>query len=184
MLKNKTKSEKRRMATKTMVTLALLSAISIILSRFCVIYFTDQLRLSFGNIPIIIAGFLFGPVAGAMVGGVTDIIGAAMMSGYGWYPPLTVTPIIIGLVAGSLRYFVLRKPRFYRIGLITILANLLATIGWSTVCLSWLYGTPVWTLITVRLPFYIGVAVLEAVVIFAMLRSGMFKYVLRDIDKG
>lgn len=183
MSENKTKTEKRRMATKKMVILALLSAVSIILSRFCVIYFSDNLRLSFGNIPILIAGFIYGPIAGAMVGGVSDIIGSALLSGFGWYPPLTVTTVIIGVVAGSLRLLVLKKVKFYRVGIVTIIANALATIGWSTVCLTWLYGTPIWTLLAIRLPFYIGVAVLEALVIFALLKSNAFKTVLSDKNK-
>ena len=180
MSENNSKKARQKLATKTLVILALLSAISIILSRFCVIYFTDQLRLSFGNIPILIAGLLFGPIAGAMVGGITDIIGAAMLSGFGWYPPLTLTPILMGFIAGILRNFVMRNTKFYRVAITTLIANAIGTMIWSTLSLSWLYGTPFWVQATYRVPFYIGVAVLEAFVLFAVLKSGAFKSALRD----
>lgn len=172
--------EKKRMATKTMVVLAMMSAVSIILSRFCVIYFTDQLRLSFGNVPIFIVGFLYGPAAGVLVGGVTDFIGSAVLSGYGWYPPLTVTPVIIGLMAGLLRGFVMSNLRLYRVIIVTLLTNALSTISWSTACLSWLYGTTFLTNLSIRLPFYLLVAVLEGIVLFALFKSGAFKKVLCD----
>lgn len=174
------RSTKARFATKTLVTMALLAAISIVLSRFCVIYFTDSLRLSFGNIPIIITGLLFGPIAGALVGAVTDILGSLLFSGLGWYPPLTVTPVIIGLVAGLLRRFVLKRQQFYRFAAATLIANALGTICWSTFCLSKLYGTPFWTLAGVRVPFYIGVALLEALVIFVLFKSKVFSIILKD----
>ncbi len=90
---------KNRFPTKTLVTMALMSAISIILSRFCVIYFTDSLRLDFGKIPIMITGLLFGPFAGAIVGFGTDLIGSLFLSGRGWYPPLALTPVVMGIVA-------------------------------------------------------------------------------------
>lgn len=186
----KTKSETRdtighgtvnkRMNTRTLVTIALLSAISIVLSRFCVIYFTNSLRLSFGNIPIIITGILFGPATGMLVGAVTDIVGSLLLSGAGWYPLLTVTPMLIGLVAGLLRRFVVRKPKLPYAVMITLAANFIGSICWSTYCLHLLYGMPIWTLVPVRAPFYIGVAILEACAIFALFKSRVFDTILRD----
>ena len=160
--------------TKSLVAASLLSAVSIILSRFCVIYFTDSLRLSFGNIPILITGFLFGPVAGALVGAVTDILGSALFSGFGWYPPLTVTPVLIGLIAGLFRPLVMKNRRFLPILGSTLTANGLGTILWSTFALSRLYGTPFLSLAAVRVPFYIAVAVLEAGAIFGLFKANVF----------
>lgn len=174
------RNRKRLMTTKMMIILALMSAISIILSRFCVIYITDQLRLSFGNIPVFVVGLLYGPVAGAAVGGVADFIGSALLSGYGWYPPLTVTPVLIGFIAGLFRRPVMNEPHFLRIAVMTVLANALASICWSTLCLSWLYGTPFLTNFSIRLPFYVIVALLEAIIIFMLFNSSAFKRILSD----
>ena len=155
--------------TKSLIVASLLSAVSIILSRFFVIYFNDSLRLSLGNIPILITGFLFGPVAGALVGAVTDILGSALFSGLGWYPPLTVTPVLMGLTAGLFRPLVMKNRRFLPILGSTLMANGLGTILWSTIALSRLYGTPFLSLVAVRIPFYIIVGTIEAVVLFGLL---------------
>ena len=177
--KNSIRSLKNRFPTKTLVTMALMSAISIVLSRFCVIYFTQSLRLSFGNIPILITGLLFGPIAGAVVGAGTDILGS-VISGLGWYPPLTLTPVIMGVAAGLFRGFVLKRRTYLRILPVTLTANTLGTICWSTYWLSRLYGNPLWTLLSVRAPFYIGIALLEALVIFILFKAKVFNPILRD----
>ena len=171
---------KNRFPTKTLVTMALMSAISIILSRFCVIYFTDSLRLDFGKIPIMITGLLFGPFAGAIVGFGTDLVGSLFLSGRGWYPPLALTPVVMGIVAGLFRRFVLKKQNYPRAATVTLTANILGSICWSTYCLSNLYKTPFWTLASIRVPFYLGVSLVEALLIFILFKARAFDVVLRD----
>ena len=165
--------------TKSLVTASLLSAVSIVLSRFCVIYFTDSLRLSFGNIPIMLTGLLLGPVAGATVGAVSDILGSALLSGFGWYPPLTVTPMLIGLAAGLFRKTVMKKRSFLPVLCTTLTANASGTMLWSTFCLSRLYGMPLLSLAAVRVPFYIAVAVVEAVVIFGLMKASALERIIK-----
>ena len=65
-----------RTHTRTLATLALLCAMEIILARFCVIWITNSIKITFEAIPILMAGILFGPAAGAVVGAVSDILGA------------------------------------------------------------------------------------------------------------
>ena len=91
-----------RTHTRTLATLALLCAMEIILARFCVIWITNSIKITFEAIPILMAGILFGPAAGAVVGAVSDILGAGLLSGLGWLPVLTVTPTLLGLLAGLL----------------------------------------------------------------------------------
>lgn len=92
-----------RTHTRTLATLALLCAMEIVLARFCVIWITNSIKITFEAIPILTAGLLFGPVAGAVVGAVSDILGAGLLSGLGWLPVLTVTPTLLGVMAGLLR---------------------------------------------------------------------------------
>ena len=40
----------------------------------------ESLRISFGNIPVLLSGLLGGPVAGALVGAVADIIGCDLIA--------------------------------------------------------------------------------------------------------
>ena len=168
-------SKSKKISTKMLVTLGLLTAVSIVLTRFCVIYLTETLRISFGNIPIIMAGIIFGPVAGALTGLAADLVGAVFLSGLGWYPPLTLTAILMGIIPGLMRRLIITKLSCPRIITVTVISNLIGTIVWSTLCLHWMYSSPILALIPVRLPFYICIAVMEAVIIFVLFKTGFFK---------
>jgi len=165
----------KKMSTKTLVVAAVLVAISIVLSRFCVIYITPSVRISFGNIPIIIASLMFGPLVGALVGAASDLLGAAFLSGLGWYPWLTVTPILIGIIPAVLCKLIKNRRSFVAVFAVVLTADVVGPMCWSTYWLSELYNTPIFSLAVVRVPLYIGIAVLESVVIFLLMKTGIFK---------
>ncbi len=167
---------KRRMTTRLLVLSALLAAMSIVLSRFCVIWITPSVRISFGNIPIMLAGLLFGPVPGALVGAVADIVGAAALSPYGWYPPLTVGPVLIGLLSGFFRKPVRPEPKYLKTAAMTLGVNAVASMAYTSIILSGYNGTPLGALLIVRVPLYIGISLVEALVLTLLLRSPVKKY--------
>ena len=168
--------------TKNLAVLGMLVAVSVVLSRFCVVYITTSIRINFGNIPIFLAGIFFGPIAGGLTGAVSDIIGSCFLSPLG--------PVIIGVIAGILRRFVAvpenddKSPaksgmkfqalQYLRACTVTLTANVVASMTWTTLCLHRLYGTPVMALLTVRVPLYIAISLLEALAICAVLASGYF----------
>ena len=105
---------KGRNTTRMLVTMALLSAIEVVLARFIVPMPNPTMRFSIEAVPIIVAGYLYGPVAGAIVGLVGDAVGT-LFSGYGYNPVFAVSPVAIGLCAGLLRALVIRKASYPRI---------------------------------------------------------------------
>lgn len=161
-------------SSRRLALLAMLTAGSIVLSRLCVIYLTPSLRLEFGSIPIFLAGLFFGPVSGAIVGGLADVLGATL-SGVGYYPPLTLSALFIGLLAGLLRRWVLARPTFWKIWSLTLLADMLAKMLWTTYWLTVLYGTGFLPLLAVRVPLYFGVSLAEGFVVFRLVKSGAFR---------
>jgi len=171
-------------STKTLVTLGLLTAISIVLTRLLIIYITPSVRISFGNIPIILAGVLFGPIAGALTGFVADFIGAVALSGFGWYPPLALTSVLMGIIPAILRKIFLKKMSYVGSIAVVLPANILGTMIWSTFCLHWLNKVPLLPLFAIRIPLYIGIAVLEALVIFLLGKSGLFKMFGYSVSNG
>ncbi|MDO4552874.1 MAG: folate family ECF transporter S component [Bacillota bacterium] len=153
---------------KTLVTLALLVAINIILTRIFVIYITDFSRLDLGNVPIILAGLFFGPAAGAIAGAAADIFGSAVLSGRGWYPPLTVGPLLMGLIPGLLRSWLQRKPNWGRVLLIVILAEAVASILWKTFWLAKLYNMGYFALLALRGPVALILIAVETILVYIL----------------
>jgi ECF transporter S component (folate family) len=75
-------------------------ALSIALSRLMSVTVPIQgipgVRLSFGLVPVIVAGVLFGPVTGFMVGALSDFIGALLFPSGPYFPGFTVTYALSG----------------------------------------------------------------------------------------
>lgn len=163
-----------RTHTRALAMLALLCAMEIILARFCVIWITNSVKITFEAIPIFLAGILFGPAAGAVVGAVSDILGAGFLSGLGWMPVLTVTPTLMGLLAGLLRPVLWKKRSLPRMLVVTAPGFILGSMIWTTWWLSSLYGTPLLALLAVRVPLYCVIAALDTLVLFVLCRSGVF----------
>lgn len=103
----KTPASKSKLFTAhNLAMMASLVAMQIILSRFLGIQVSDTLRISFESIPVVLAGLWLGPLCGGLVGFIADTIGT-MISGYIWFPPLALNPIMEGVVAGLFaRYFI------------------------------------------------------------------------------
>ena len=95
--------KKTKISTKMLVTLAMLLAIEIVLSRFLSIQ-TPITRIGFGFIPLVMAGILFGPIPAAIVAVLADVLGALLFPTGAYYPPLTITSLLVGLTYGLFLY--------------------------------------------------------------------------------
>ena len=90
------------MTTKTLTYCALLAALSFALARLVGFMPSAVSRFSIEAIPTFLAGVLFGPLAGGLVGFVADLVGA-LFSGYGYNPMFCVPPILYGVCGGLFR---------------------------------------------------------------------------------
>ncbi|MEQ8167413.1 MAG: folate family ECF transporter S component [Candidatus Eremiobacterota bacterium] len=83
-------------ATQRTVYLGLFIAITIILAR----YVNVQIKIiTFHGFPIILSGIIFGPVSGAIVGGLSDILGYFLNSfGKLYHPGFTLTSALTGFI--------------------------------------------------------------------------------------
>ncbi len=119
------------MRTQTMVTLGLLIAISVILTRVFGVMLpvggVMGLRISFGEIPIYLSGILFGPLAGAAAGGISDLVGVAV-AGIDFFPGFTLSAALSGLVPGLFLYAGRKRPTLGRLLGVLILTGFLVTL--------------------------------------------------------
>ncbi len=90
------KNNKSTFQTRTLVFLALLVAMQIVLVRIVSIDLGFA-RVTIGNLPVVLAGMWFGPVAGALTGLVADVLGC-FMRGYAVNPLITLSVIVWGVI--------------------------------------------------------------------------------------
>ena len=103
-------SLKKTFSTQNLVMMAALIAMQIILARFLSIQVSDTLRISFESIPVILAGMWLGPLPGAIVAIIADLLGT-IISGYGvWFPPLVLGPMMVGILSGVSTKYIFRSP--------------------------------------------------------------------------
>jgi riboflavin transporter len=177
--------------TKTIVTLALLVALSIVLTRILAVN-AGPYRLSIGSMPIVLSGLLFGPIAGAMVGFVADFLGASLMGTAAYMPALMVTPILMGFLPGILRLILKNRNQINVAKLIGVTENtfsvsipkllivtapsyILGSMLYTTYILSGMYNTPFMALFPMRVLIYVGTMLLDTLLIFLLIKSGVFR---------
>ena len=89
-----------RVATRKLTTLGLLVAVSIVLSRMVpvIVPFAGipALRIGFGQVPVMLAGILFGPGAGAVTGALADLIGSTLFPIGPYFPGFTLSYAVFG----------------------------------------------------------------------------------------
>ncbi len=142
-------------STKTATNVGLLVAVSIILTRVLGVVIpvggVMALRLSFGEIPLILAGVLFGPAAGAVAGASSDLIGFMVNSHGGpYFPGFTVSAVLTGMLPGLFLY-----PRRHTFSLTQLLAVIFLTdmitgVLLNTLWLSVMMDTGFWVLLPPR----------------------------------
>lgn len=138
-MENLTKN--RWMTTSVLVKAGLLAGLSIIFTRVFSFMIPlaglPALRIGFGGLPITMAGILFGPLVGGIVGVVADLIGFMMNPmGGTYFPGFTLSAALTGIIPG-LMFQQMRKMNqkmnFNIINGIGIIAFALGVVGvmWS-----------------------------------------------------
>ena len=166
---------------KLTVILALLCALSIVMGKYLAIRGGDVMRFSLENMPIIFAGIAFGPIAGAVVGAVADLVGCVMV-GYTINPLVTIGAAAIGAVSGSLHLF-LKKKSLNPI-LSTVIevasAHIIGSVIIKTIGLSAYYSMPFAALMLWRTINYLIVGALDGTILCVLFSN---KEIITQIKK-
>jgi ECF transporter S component (folate family) len=121
---------------KQLVLAGLLLAAIIVLVRFVSIQ-TPILRVSFGFIPFILAGWLLGPVWGAVIGTVSDLLGMLLFPTGGFFPGFTLNALLEGLVYGLFLYNrPVDKRLFARLVVSILIVHVAVQLALNTLWLS------------------------------------------------
>jgi ECF transporter S component (folate family) len=127
-------------APRRLTTMAIFIALQIVLARFAGIQVSEGLRVSFEAIPIILAGIWLGPMAGLVVGLLSDLVGT-LISGYGvYFPPLAITPILNGVLPGlCYRYVFKENMNFIKCIAMVVVTEIISSLLLGTYALTWYY---------------------------------------------
>ena len=128
------------MQTRTLVVCALLAAIAVVLARLIIPMFNATTRYSIEAVPIFLAGMLFGPVPGMLVGLASDAVGC-LFSGYGYNPLFAVPPLLYGLCGGLFRPLLVRKTTVATIALAFFPAVVFGSILYQSWSLAFVYNS-------------------------------------------
>jgi len=151
--------------TRTMTYMSMLIALYACLSLLT-IYITQQLRFNFTFIPVAIASILFGPLAGGITGALGDILGWIITHPGAYFPGLTISGFVSGIIYGIFLYkkeLTIRRVIFAAITMV-IVVELLLNALW----LSILHGNAFFVLLGERLIKIVILVPLQAVVLYYM----------------
>ncbi len=166
---------------KNLCACALLCALAVAIAYVCKFMTFGSIRITFENLPIILAGIFFGPVAGLMTGICADLVSTAI-SFYGLgglNPIITLGAGSIGLVSGIL----FRLPKIKKDGIKVFLAVSGAHIAGNMLIKSiglkiyFGYALP---LLLLRVPTYILIGAIEFVIILILTKN---KGVMKTVGK-
>lgn len=160
---------------------AMLVAMSVIIGIFCKNFMNFGLglfRITFENLPIILAGIYLGPIVGGFVGVATDLISYLLSSQI--YPPnlvVTLGALVIGVLAGLTPVVLVRKKGYLQIVVSATLAHLIGSMIIKSIGLYQFYGIAVlW-----RIPIYIGIASLEIFIMCILYKNRNIKNLLEGL---
>jgi len=152
-------------ATRVLTTAALLAALSAVIGILCKNLFTFNIyyRITFENAPVILAGLLFGPVVGAMVGVCADAVSCLMSSNPALNPIISLGAASVGAISGLVP-MVLRRGVRLQTAMAVFLAHLIGQVGIKSIGKMLYFGMP-WQGIFIGLGISVIVGFMEFMLI-------------------
>ena len=157
---------------RVMIISGLFIAMSIILGKFLQIPIGNSIRISFENLPLIMAGIFFGPFVGGAVGVGADLIGC-LLKGYAINPIITLGALCIGALPGVISMLMTKKNQLLSMCLSAFAGHIIGSMLIKSIGLHIYYGTPFEVLI-MRVPLYLAIGTLESMIIYMLLKNKAF----------
>ena len=156
---------------------AFLAACSILTGKLLAINLTSFIRLSFENLPILLAAFYFGPLAGAAVGIVADLTGCIMV-GYAINPIITLGAALVGLCAGIAARLPV-KNKVLNCLFTVVSAHIVGSVTVKTIGLIIFYHSPVLATFGWRLLTYTLISAAETALLYILTNHRTFDREMR-----
>lgn len=155
-----------KITTKVVTRAAILTAISIVLSRFLSIFISQTLKIGFSSIPLMLCGLMFGPLVGAMSGLAADLIGAMIFLGGQFHLGFTLSSILTAVIPALVKKYLIRNNKNSTLLIVVsvILTFLVAHLLLNSLWLTQLYGMTYPAMMISRAPKVIIEAILNIII--------------------
>jgi len=154
------------LVTNKIVTLGLMVALNVVLVRFASVRISiggvEGIRIGLGNFPVVLSGFVFGSIAGGMVGAIGDILGFFLNPMGVYMPHFTLCAALTGIISGFVLSCLGReRVTFAKLLVASGVSLFVTSIILVPIFLKSLFGIPLWTTVPPRVvsfcltvPFY------------------------------
>lgn len=181
MHKNKVNSSFRVFSSPyTLVFSALLVAMSVS-GKIFAFNIGEALRISYENLPVVLSGIVFGPLAGLLVGVMSDLCGCLAV-GYAVNPIITLGCGALGFVGGIIPMF--SSSRFGKMTLILsdVSAHVIGSLAIKTLGISVYYGAEkgFFILLFSRFLNYVPIMILEILILLCLFSN---KYIKKELGR-
>ncbi len=151
----------KNFSIKKLVYSSFLIALSIILTRLLSLRFAiggvEGIRIGFGSLPIIFGGIMLGPLAGGIIGAISDLLGYFINPIGAYMPHFTLTSFLTGFIPGVIIYYVFNKNiSYFSLFIAIATGQIISSVILVPIFLDMLFGVPFKVTI---LPKIIGEAV-------------------------
>ncbi len=164
---------------------ALLCALAVVLGRFLSINIWNM-SIGFSFVPLMLCGFLFGPLWGGVCGGLADLVGATLFPFGPYFPGFTAVAFLSGILFGLCGRADRSCKSSWSFMLVSsaviILKEVFCSLLVNSFWISFLYTTPYPAVIISRIPLSVVTLVFE-IVFAAVLRLLILPPVKREMEK-
>ena len=156
-------------------------ALSIIFTRFLshMIFIggVQAIRLSFGDLPIILSGIVLGPVYGAFTGALADLVGFPFNPQGSYFPGFTLSAALSGLLPGLMGIVFKRKWTWLSLSVVISITIIITSIILNTLWLNMMMGRAFVVLLPPRI-----IAALILIPIYVIVTKLFVKHLIKDSD--
>ena len=159
---------------------SLMIAMSVAIGIFCKSFFTYLIyyRLTFENLPIILAGYVLGPVYGAVIAFSADAISCLCSPNPALNPVISLGAVLVGIISGTIPK-ILKKQSAFVLALSVLISHLVGQVIVKSIGKIIYFGMP-WYGIFVGMILSIAAGTVEFILIRTVLR---IKSIKKELNK-
>lgn len=151
----------------TIAICGLLIALNVVLGLFAIVI-TNVLQIRFSFLAVAVAGFLYGPVVGGIVGAVSDIVNFVVRPTGPFIPGFTLDAFFTGFIYALVLYK--KKITVRRVLAANTAVMIIVNIFFNSIWLSLMYGQAFTAIISARIIKNLIMLPVNTGMLYAMIR--------------